>query len=114
MFLMMVMYAAETPYLWSAVSSASGCISSKAFSQSRNNVYRASPFLSAFSCSLLMMCIGCDVDLLALKPNCVALSLLPSAFSSLVCISLAKSLYAVESRLIGLYISGSVWLPLPL
>ncbi len=60
------------------------------------------------------MCSGCEHDLFFLNPNCVGLSLCSSAIASLVCNILASILYAVLSKLMDLYISGSVLLPLPL
>ena len=84
MLLMMLMYSWLMPYLWSEVRSACGWILSKAFSQSRKREWSGSPCASAFSMSLLTMWIGCEVDLFALKPNWVVLSLESMAFSNRV------------------------------
>ena len=114
MLLTMLMKASLTPNLLSDANSACGWILSNAFSQSSIMRYSGVPCLSAFSWSLLTIWTRCEHDLFDLKPNCEGLNLWSIAVSILVCISLATNLYAVASRLIGLYISGSAWLPFPL
>ena len=75
-----------------AASSPCGCILSNAFSQSKRTVYEDCPVASARSISLRMMCAGCEVDLAALKPNCVSRSQSSMAACSRPWRILAKSL----------------------
>ena len=95
-----------SPILLSAKASTSLETLSNACFQSINVRYSGEVVSSQSSWIRLIMCMWSPVDFPFLNPYCLFLSLGSSTEASLTCNSLAKILYEVFKRAIGLKFSG--------